>query len=169
MKIKSFKSKNQMSRREFLRIPRVNGRFNIILNKERCTGCGLCAINCPTKALILYKEFGKDSYKILFRNEMCNGCGICEKSCPADCIKLLEHESDKKNIESKTELLFHDEIIKCRECKTPIFPQAMIKKLESKVFVNKEMASIFHLCPACRTKSHFIFSKITSEGGLWVG
>ncbi len=162
--MKSFKSKNMISRREFLRIPMKNGCVNIILDKEKCTGCGLCAIDCPTNALILYLDSGKDSYQILFQYENCNSCGICEESCPGNCIKLIGHEPQKKKTEIKLKPLFQDKISKCIQCGTPIFPQAMIKNLETKFFMNKEISSIFHLCPSCRTKSHFIFSKIAPEG-----
>jgi ferredoxin len=152
-----------MNRREFLRITRKKNKI-LILDGKRCTGCGLCTIDCPTEALTLSQNFENNSYQILFKRESCSGCGACEKSCPENCIKIVEKEYEDKVSERETKLLFEDEISRCIKCGIPLFPDAMIKKLESKLFFNKELASTFHLCPLCRMKSNDIFMNISIQG-----
>ena len=149
------RSEDGMSRREFLRIPQPKDDMALILDNEKCTGCGLCAIDCPTKALTLSQNGEENTYQILFRHKVCNACGICEKSCPENCIRLAEQGLKQKKIEEDTKLLFKDKISRCLECGAPLFPQAMLKKLESKMHMVGEKAWPFHLCPSCRMKSQF--------------
>jgi ferredoxin len=174
--MKSSEYKNRLSRREFLRIPRPKNDVILILDKEKCTGCGLCAIDCPTKALTLSLNGERDAYQILFRQEICDACGVCEKSCPEGCLQLEEQgpEQDRSGKETKVNperrfstspskarlgavewVIFDDKISKCMECGIPLYPQAMVKKLESKIFVTKEHTWPLHLCPSCRMKSQF--------------
>jgi ferredoxin len=153
--MQSSEYKNRMSRREFLRIPRPKNDVTLILDKEKCTGCGLCAIDCATKALTLSQKGGTDTYRILFRQEICEGCGVCEKSCPEGCLQMMDQAPEQREIGKDAKVIFDDKISKCMECGIPLYPQAMIKKLESKVFMVKKYAWPFHLCPSCRMKSQF--------------
>jgi ferredoxin len=155
MKSNMFGSEDKMSRREFLRIPRPKNNGIVILDKERCTGCGLCAIDCPTKALTFSLSRERDTYQILFRQENCDACGVCEKSCPENCLRMIDQEPDKKKIGKEAIVIFEDKISRCRECGIPLFPQAMVKKIESKIFATKENDWPLHLCPSCRMKTQF--------------
>jgi ferredoxin len=153
--MRSSEYKNRLSRREFLRIPRPKNDLFLILDKEKCTGCGLCTIDCPTKALTLSLNGETDIYQILFRQEICEGCGACEKSCPEGCLRMMDQAPEQREIGKDAKVIFDDRISKCMECGIPLFPQAMVKRLESKVFMAKEYAWPFHLCPSCRMKSQF--------------
>jgi ferredoxin len=149
------RSEDRMSRREFLRLPRPRNDAMPILDGEKCTGCGLCAIDCPTKALTLSQNGEENTYQIIFRQKICNACGICEKSCPENCLRLAEQGLEQKKTEEDDILLFKDKISRCLECGIPLFPQAMVKKLESQIDTTGEQAWPFHLCPSCRMKSQF--------------
>ena len=59
----------------------------IAILERKCTGCGLCAKNCPFGAIDL-KE-GKPEL-----NAACRVCGICVKSCPEKAILKLETRVD---------------------------------------------------------------------------
>jgi ferredoxin len=150
-----FNPEDHMSRREFLRLPRPKNDVTPVLDKERCTGCGLCAIDCPTKALTLSQNGEENTYQIIFRQKICNACGICEKSCPENCLRLVEPGLEQKKTEVEDTLLFKDNISRCLECGIPLFPQAMVKKIESKIDTTGDRAWPFHLCPSCRMKSQF--------------
>ncbi len=45
---------------------------------EKCTFCGICADECPYKALVILKP----TKKWLFFSELCHSCGICAYVCP---------------------------------------------------------------------------------------
>ena len=60
----------------------------IAVLERKCTGCGLCAKNCPFGAIDI-KE-GKPEL-----NAACKVCGICVKACPEKAIVKLETKVDK--------------------------------------------------------------------------
>ena len=60
----------------------------IAVLERKCTGCGLCAKNCPFGAIDM-KE-GKPEL-----NAACKVCGICVKACPEKAIVKLETKVDK--------------------------------------------------------------------------
>lgn len=64
----------------------------LIINRELCTGCGLCLQVCPFGALSL------DAENIVVANEACTGCGACVPECPAGALSLPETE--KKEIKT---------------------------------------------------------------------
>ena len=138
-----------MSRREFLRIPRPKNVGIPIIDKEKCTGCGLCAVDCPAKALTVLQSEEGEIYQILLRQGLCNACGICEKTCPENCLELEKgHETDKKSSEVK--VIFEDRISRCSECGTLLFPHAMIEHLK-----NRGCGGWLDLCPSCKMKTQF--------------
>ena len=161
----SSEHKNRLNRREFLRIPRPKNSGILILDKEKCTGCGLCTIDCPTKALFLSQKGGTETYQILFRQEICDACGVCEKSCPEGCLRMMDQGPQQKKTGKDAQVIFDDKISKCMECGIPLYPQAMIRKLESKLFLAKEYAWTFHLCPSCRMKSQFTPTHLSPSRG----
>ena len=54
----------------------------VIINKEKCTGCGVCVTICPYRAIVLVDE--KAEYIL----EDCFLCGQCQAACPADAVRL---------------------------------------------------------------------------------
>ena len=57
---------------------------DIILDKENCVNCGICASLCITQAM----EMDKTSFELIFDKNKCILCGFCENSCPVGAIRL---------------------------------------------------------------------------------
>jgi ferredoxin len=55
----------------------------IILDKELCVNCGVCASLCFGNALIV----NKNTYEISFNKDECLLCGICLDGCPVKALK----------------------------------------------------------------------------------
>ncbi|UCD15451.1 MAG: DUF362 domain-containing protein, partial [Candidatus Omnitrophota bacterium] len=53
------------------------------INKDKCTGCGLCAENCPVDAI----EARAGKYFIL--EDKCIGCAQCVSVCPYKAVKIV--------------------------------------------------------------------------------
>ena len=57
------------------------------INKDECTGCGLCVKVCPFDAMHLIDEKAQD-------DEKCTLCGACVKVCPVDAITIERKRVD---------------------------------------------------------------------------
>ena len=152
-----------MSRREFLKVFRLKHHGILSIDKEKCTGCSLCAIDCPTKALVIQPNSEKDFYQLLFRQEACNACGICEKSCPEHCLQFIDREFEKDETGKETKVIFEDNLSRCIQCGIPLFPMSMVRKLEAKIFANNGSTWELNLCPSCRIKTPFETERIRSK------
>ncbi len=68
--------------------------MKVILNNERCKGCGLCVAVCPKKILQLQKD-NRNSKGYLTAEcivpEECIACKRCVTICP-DCVITLKKE-----------------------------------------------------------------------------
>jgi len=53
----------------------------VIIDKEKCTGCGVCVDTCPVTALAVEDE------KVNVNDE-CIDCGACVSECPFDALSL---------------------------------------------------------------------------------
>ncbi|MHA1230509.1 MAG: FAD-dependent oxidoreductase [Candidatus Helarchaeota archaeon] len=91
------------------------GNFRIVLskkslfvNEDKCTGCGVCAQECPVEALDSFNT-GLTKRKAIFvkypqavplvyciDQDICIGCGICKGVCRAEAI---EYEQTDRSIE----------------------------------------------------------------------
>lgn len=56
------------------------------LDKEKCTGCGVCETICPNVAIEI-KEFNGNKYPQVHLGKCCF-CGLCAEYCPKDALKL---------------------------------------------------------------------------------
>lgn len=45
-----------------------------------CIGCGICAKNCPSEAIIV------EEFRAVIDGEKCTGCGTCMEKCPKKAI-----------------------------------------------------------------------------------
>ena len=54
----------------------------VYVDKELCTGCGICVDVCPTGAINIIDEKAKVDI------DSCSECGICADECPVDAISL---------------------------------------------------------------------------------
>ena len=59
-------------------------RGSVVVNADRCKGCGFCVEFCPTTALKLSEQYNQKGYHtpLLITQELCNGCNICGLMCP---------------------------------------------------------------------------------------
>ncbi len=65
----------------------VTGRVTseVIINEERCCGCGYCVEFCPRECLEITKDkISPKGYAlpVLAKPEQCNTCGLCARMCP---------------------------------------------------------------------------------------
>jgi len=69
----------------------------VLINKERCKGCGYCVEFCPREALRMTEELSPKGYNLaaVADESKCLSCGLCEVICPEFAIYLAS--SDNKD------------------------------------------------------------------------
>jgi NADH-quinone oxidoreductase subunit I len=67
-------------------------------NQHKCTGCGICATNCPNGSIEvitsnILDENGKKKRiidKYIYRLSMCTFCALCVKTCPSQALAFSQ-------------------------------------------------------------------------------
>ena len=140
----------EISRRELLKMAVPFGKVE--LDSSKCTGCGLCALDCPTEAIYISAGEEAETFRLLFKNHACTACGKCIEVCPEQCLRL-ERGLEVDKIGSPAKVLFEDEIARCSECGSPIGPWSMINNIKRKVLANGQVLPHLELCPGCKIKA----------------
>jgi len=133
------------------------------LDGAQCTGCGLCAAECPTEALTASSSVATDDYQLFFQHDLCVACGRCVEVCPEKCLRL-ERILELDKVDSPPAVLFEDRIARCRECGSVIGPRAMIDRLQAKLqSMGESFTSQLELCPVCKAKARFAMGRTALE------
>ena len=66
----------------------------IVLDKERCDGCGFCIPNCAEGALKVVDG------KLQIMEELCDGLGACVGACPKGALQVIERGTSDFDVET---------------------------------------------------------------------
>jgi heterodisulfide reductase subunit A len=75
-------------------IPMIRGYveaegITAVVDPASCTGCGLCAKDCPFSAI----EMKDDLPEVI--TAVCKGCGTCAAACPGDAIQIVHYTDEQ--------------------------------------------------------------------------
>jgi 2-oxoglutarate ferredoxin oxidoreductase subunit delta len=74
----------------------------IIIDSERCKGCGLCVIVCPKDSIVISKKSNKKGYfPAQATDSGCTGCAMCAIICP-DAVIEVYRDDDTSDIATKS-------------------------------------------------------------------
>ena len=61
----------------------------VIIDEEKCNGCGECIVNCPEGALAIV-----DGKARVVKESYCDGLGVCIGKCPLGAISIERREAE---------------------------------------------------------------------------
>lgn len=142
----------KISRRELLEMASPLGM--VTLEKAGCTGCGLCALECPTGALSFSSGEEADVHQLLFKHTLCIACNQCVEICPEKCLHM-ERSLELDEINRPATVLFENKTARCAGCGSPLASIAMIENIKAKVLAaGQAVPSTIELCPDCKVKAY---------------
>ena len=74
----------------------VKIRGAIVVNTDRCKGCGLCVEACPKEVIALANKVNVNGYPYVeaVRPDDCIGCASCAIVCPDACITVYKKKME---------------------------------------------------------------------------
>ena len=74
----------------------------IIIDTERCKGCGLCVVVCLKNSIVISKKSNKNGYFPAQATDTdCTGCCLCAIICPEAVIEVYRDQPNKIEIVAK--------------------------------------------------------------------
>jgi 2-oxoglutarate ferredoxin oxidoreductase subunit delta len=68
----------------------------VLIDKERCKGCGYCVEFCPRGALEMSDELNPKGYTlaVVADESKCLGCSLCDILCPEFAVHLESNDNE---------------------------------------------------------------------------
>jgi pyruvate formate lyase activating enzyme len=83
--------------------------MDIMVDREKCISCGICANHCPSGALKMVQ--GNKERTLETDSSLCIDCGKCELFCPSEAINVIGKDMDEEDVfkELLKDRLFYEE------------------------------------------------------------
>ncbi|MBC7220366.1 4Fe-4S binding protein [Candidatus Bipolaricaulota bacterium] len=67
----------------------------VVVDRERCKGCGLCVGVCPFGVLELSATYNSAGYPVVSAShpEKCTGCTLCAQTCPDVALEVYREKA----------------------------------------------------------------------------
>ena len=72
--------------------------FEVVIDTQKCKGCGFCVEYCPKDVLVMSTRFNKKGYHPpeVVQTGLCVNCNLCEMICPDFAIFSVAIPDDVK-------------------------------------------------------------------------
>ncbi|MCC7557589.1 MAG: ferredoxin family protein [Methanobacteriaceae archaeon] len=78
--------------------------MKIVIDQEKCTGCGTCIQECP-KGPKIWTVNKKNRTANVSNLEYCHLCMICASKCPEGAITVIRDDEDEKKKQNEKDNL----------------------------------------------------------------
>lgn len=121
----------------------------VVINEQRCLGCGYCVQFCPRHCLEMTKDkISRRGYyqPTLTKPEQCNRCGVCVWMCPHWAIEVNPYSKDKSKIAIKEKVIgpprlaLAPPLAGCPGCQHPVVGRIIAEVLDELGVGNRAVA-----------------------------
>jgi len=71
-------------------------KYTVIVNKQRCKGCGICINFCPKNVFEFETDLNEGGrHPVRAYSDKCIGCRACVIMCPDIALELVKEEIDE--------------------------------------------------------------------------
>jgi 2-oxoglutarate ferredoxin oxidoreductase subunit beta len=105
----------------------------IVIDEQRCQGCGYCVEFCPLNCLEISREkISRLGYyqPVVVKPEQCNTCGACVWICPHWAIEVKPPASDKVTAVGPPRLALEPPLAGCPGCQHPTVGRIIAEVLD---------------------------------------
>jgi len=66
----------------------------VVIDADRCKGCGLCIAACPQNVLAFSGKLNRSGYDVAHMEnpDACIGCAFCAMTCPDIAIEVFREK-----------------------------------------------------------------------------
>lgn len=96
-------------------------RGKLVWDPAKCTGCGLCAKDCPSNALeVIVLDRAAKKFVMRYHMDRCTYCAQCVQNCRFDCLGMSNEQWELASLQKQPFTVFYgkDEDVECLLAKT---------------------------------------------------
>lgn len=83
-------------------------RGQLVWDSENCTGCGLCAKDCPANAIeMIIPDKKNKQFVMCYHVDRCTFCAQCVDSCRQDCLTMSNKLWELAALEPEPFLIYY--------------------------------------------------------------
>lgn len=129
--------------------------WQVKIEEDRCTLCGICAQICPQEALKIDNTQGE--INISFHTSLCKGCPHCRQFCPEMAITLENIPfAHPIPLNGDWEIILRSEWALCGNCRKPYIPHVALHRILDRLTTQGEyLHDAAMLCLQCKRKRIF--------------
>lgn len=85
-------------------------RGKLAWHREKCTGCGLCAKDCPSNAVeMIVVDKAKKQFVVRYHIDRCTFCAQCVQNCRFKCMELVHDDWELAALDRKAFTVYYGE------------------------------------------------------------
>lgn len=111
--------------------PEPGFRGKVVMDAERCIGCGACANACPPR-LITFHDTAK--YRVMdLELRRCTYCAQCRDVCPQKAITLSMQFETASTAMRDLEIQLALKLVRCKKCGEVVGTQRQIDQIKAQL------------------------------------
>jgi formate hydrogenlyase subunit 6/NADH:ubiquinone oxidoreductase subunit I len=102
---------------------RLRGALQFI-NREACTGCGMCAKDCPALALeVIVLDKAAKRFVMAYHEDRCTFCAQCVASCNHDCLVMSSDDWELSGYSREPMAVYYGEAADVEQALAGVSPE----------------------------------------------